>query len=194
MRFGFVRREKARKLALHDSLAKSLSSGQKHRKEENRPNTRGWQTQTETTYWSNRQNQTRGRYVEEDRSAPLTDALIHECRTKDFDISEIEALVSNTSTRDAHMLIADISSGKEIGSDQFGKLVAAKATNTILRYGESVSTKNSRTLPNSFEHLDDGSILPVFYLWDYWSEKSRIIDFKNNVDSEVENAGTFLAT
>ena len=93
------------------------------------------------------------------------------------------------------MLIADISSGKEIGSDQFGKLVAAKATNTILRYSEEACRLRTRERCRTvFEHLDDGSILPVFYLWDYWSEKSRIIDFKNNVDSEVENAGTFLAT
>ena len=64
-RFGFVRRRQ--EASLHDTR-QSHFFGPKTQKEENRPNTRGWQTQTETTYLVASTGQTRGRY-EEDRSA-----------------------------------------------------------------------------------------------------------------------------
>ena len=91
-----------------------------------------------------------------------------------------------------HFLISEISKGNQI-SDRVAQIIKSAGANSfLLRYSEEACRKAQRERCRTFfEKLDDGTVLPVFYLWEYFAEKSRILAFKEGDEDEVKRASEF---
>ncbi len=186
-----ARRDRDRRAAMNSLAASMLSSGQKKR-----------DTQlTEHVYqpkprWVSKLGWSRSKTDKvSEVEKKITEALESECNSENLDLGEAEALLNSLSTRELHFLISEVAKGNQLGDREIQIIRATGANSFLLRYSEEACRKARRERCRTvFEKLDDGTVLPVFYLWEYFAEKSRIIAFKEGDTDEVKRASEFFRT
>jgi hypothetical protein len=186
-----ARRDRDRRAAMNSLAASMLSSGQKkrdtHLTEHVYQPKPGWVSKLG---WS-RSKTDKVSEVEK----KITEALESECNSENLDLGEAEALLNSLSTRELHFLISEIAKGNQLGDREIQIIRATGANSFLLRYSEEACRKARREgCRTVFEKLDDGTVLPVFYLWEYFAEKPRILAFKKGDTDEVKRASEFFRT